>query len=141
MSDKLNLRQNYPKTDWLHLRLAQLSISFLSCIYTARSAGQKGCVNRQQLRSIFIVINEPIRAKQVNQSSTVIGWQNREYTCTVHICVHSPGDWNKVQMYRSKTVPIKVCALMITKSKMYADPFGGKTGFGLCGVRKGICNF
>ena len=54
------------------------------------------------------MLNEPIRAKQVNQSSSVIGWQNRgqagtsECTLAQCRCVHSPGDWNKIQMYRSK---------------------------------------
>ena len=45
--------------------------------YTARSAGQKGCVNMLRLSSssseMGAMPNGPIRAKQVNQSSSVIG--------------------------------------------------------------------
>ena len=47
-------------------------------------------------------------------------------------CVH----WKceKLVFIFQKTEPRKVRA-------MYADPIGGKTGCGFCGVRKGICNF
>ena len=57
------------------------------------------------------MLNEPIRAKQVNQSSSVIGWQNRGQAgtseCTLAQCTMC------TQMYRSKTDPSKVCALIV----------------------------
>jgi hypothetical protein len=40
--------------------------------YTARSAGQKGCVNMQQLRGWSGTPNGPIRAQQVTPSSSVV---------------------------------------------------------------------
>ena len=44
--------------------------------YTARSARQKGCVNMPLLRGNGGMPNGPIRVKQVNQSSSVIGHIN-----------------------------------------------------------------
>ena len=41
---------------------------YISDFYTARSAGQKGCVNRQQLRSVFIIISFMRCLELTNQS-------------------------------------------------------------------------
>ena len=69
--------------------------------------------------------NGPIRAKTVNQSSSVIGWQNRGQTgtseCTVVQC-RVNRDWTKVKMYSSRTDPSTVCAphVCVGSVKLYS---------------------
>ena len=88
-----------------------------SPFYTARSAGQKGCVNRLKLRysSKFRRLKGPIRVNQINWSCPVIGRRGWVWLSGQH-------GW----------VWLSACTQIL---------LGLKTGCGLCGLRKGIWIF
>ena len=58
-------------------------------------------------------------------SKPVLKYSNRgqggttECTVVQSRCVHSPRDWNKVQMYRNKTDRSKVCALKVWEASVH----------------------